>query len=373
MSVHQKKPDGRWYCTWRENGKKKFKYFGCDPSGEILARRYDDQVKRDKGKVPIVPGGLTVAEVLQRYHLLHPIEPTTGKSDSYRITAALLPLIGGIHCDALTSVELNRYVAIRLETGLKRRTVAREIDLLRAAMNWADSQDPPLIFRNATRKFRVPRGRESETPNPPGRLEVERLLAASPPHLARALILSWSMGLRPGGEVARLTWSDYNQEAKELRVVSARKGGPAVRFVPLPPNLDDTLNSWMASDVQNAPQNCDIGQTTIVHYRYQPVASIKRSWRSAKKKAGITRRLRPYDLRHAWFTNALKLGGDIKAISEIGGHSRVDTTLRFYDHVTQERHRSAMEKIQEVTSATILLQAASGNPKKALPDNNIQP
>lgn len=359
MSVHQKKPDGRWYCTWREGGRKKFKYFGCDPSGERLAQQYDEKLKRDKGKIPIIPGGLTVADVLQKYHLQHPVESSTAKSDYYRIARIILPILGGIHVEALTSVELNRYVVIRIEAGRKRRTVAREIDLLRAAMNWAEAQDPPLIFRNAVRKFRVSKGREAETPNPPSRPEIERLLAAAPPHLARALIISWTCGLRPGGEVARLTWSDYNCELKELRVIAARKGGPIVRYIPLPAYVTRTLDVWLASDIEGTSPGCDIGQVPIVHYHYQPVASLKRSWKTAKKQAGITRRLRLYDLRHAWFTNALKLGGDIKAISEIGGHSRIDTTLRFYDHVTQERHRTAMEKIQEVTSATILLHMSS--------------
>lgn len=370
MSVHQKKPDGRWYCTWREEGKKKFKYFGCDPSGETLAHRYDDQLKRDKGKIPIVPGGLTVAEVLDRYHQLHPVESTTGNSDSYRIERVLVPLLGRIPCEALTSVELNRYMVIRLEAGKARRTVAREIDLLRAAMNWAEDQDPPLIFRNSARKFRVPKGKESDTPNPPRHSEVERLLAVSPPHLVRALVISWACGLRPGGEVSRLTWSDYDPGARELRVISARKGGPVVRNIPLQPHLLEALNSWLASDTEGASTGCDIGRVHIVHYRYRPAISLKRSWATAKRKAGITRRLRPYDLRHAWFTNALQLGGDIKAISEIGGHSRIDTTLRFYDHVTQERHRLAMEKIQGVTSATILLHIGSNAGRASPPEGD---
>ena len=321
MSVHVRN-DGRWYCQYYEGGKRKFKYFGRGPDGQALARRCDETLKREKGKVPTTPGGLTVTEVLLHYHEQHP--------------------------------------------------VAREIDLLRAAMNWAEDQDPPLIFRNAVRKFRVPRGKESDTPNPPRRAEVEKLLAVSPPHLVRALVISWACGLRPGGEVSRLTWSDYDQDARELRVISARKGGPVIRNIPLPPHLVDALNAWLDADIRGARPGCDIGRVPIVHYHYRPTVSLKRSWATAKRKAGITRRLRPYDLRHAWFTNALQLGGDIKAISEIGGHSRIDTTLRFYDHVTQERHRAAMEKIQGITVTVIRQSLGRKDPDKQAPQADSQ-
>lgn len=363
MSVHQKS-DGRHYCTWYEGKEKKFKYFGHEDSDRILAERYDDQIRRDKGKVPQVPGGLTGADLLQRYHSDRPVESTTRQSDYYRITSIMIPLMGAIHCEALTSVELNRYVKIRLEAGRKLRTIAREIDILRAAMNWAESQDPPLVFRNTVRKFSLKHGAD-EVPHPPTRSEVERLLAVSPPHLTRALIISWACGLRPGGEVFQLTWADIDFEGQELRVISARKGGPVARSVPLDPAMPALLKSWHESDLVKAPEKMPADQIPIVHYRFRPVASVKRSWAHAKREAKITRRLRPYDLRHAWFTGALKQGGDFKAISELGGHSRVDTTLRFYDHVTGERHRKAVERIQHVTATTIQALLGGNQPEEA--------
>lgn len=366
MSVHRN-ADGRWFAKWYDAGKEKRKYFGKDAVAQVAAQRYDEKIKRDKGKIPTVPGGLTVADVLQHYHTHHAVETSTGKMDHYRITRVLIPLMGGIHVEALTSVELNRYVALRLEDGKKRSTIARDLGLLRAAMNWAENQDPPLIFHNTIRNFRIQQKRAAEVPIPPGRGEVDRLIKASPPHLLRAILICWCCGLRPGGEVGRLRWSDYNRERNELRVLSAKKGRAAVRFIPLNPDLAKVLDLWLASDASKAPKDLDLAQIPIVHYRFQAVESLKTAWAHAKKQAGITRKLRPYDLRHAWFTQALQLGGDIKAISELGGHSRVDTTLRFYDHVTQQRHRTAMEKIQWVTADTILSLLSSDKPTNLLP------
>jgi integrase len=369
MSVH-KNPEGRWFCKWYEGGREKRKYFGFDSIARVAAQRHDEKIKRDKGKIPTVPGGLTVAEVLQHYHTHHPVETSTAKMDYYKITRIILPIMGAIHAEALTSVELNRYVALRLEAGKKRSTIVRDLGLLRAAMNWAQTQDPPLIFHNAVRNFRIQQGRSAEVPIPPGRGEIDRLIKASPPHLLRAILISWCCGLRPGGEVARLRWSDYSRESKELRVVSAKKGRAAVRFIPLTQDLSMVLDLWLESDSKGADEDQDVEQLPIVNYRGRPVDSLKTAWARAKKQAGITRRLRPYDLRHAWFTQALQLGGDIKAISELGGHSRVDTTLRFYDHVTQQRHRTAMEKIQGVAADTILSLLSSDTVSDQPPSTN---
>jgi site-specific recombinase XerD len=92
----------------------------------------------------------------------------------------------------------------------------------------------------------------------------------------------------------------------------------------------------------------NISSVPVVHYRLKPVASLKRSWKTAKIRANITRRLRLYDLRHAFVTYALEAGADLKAVSEIAGHSRLDTTLRFYQHVLKDQHRQVVNKIPDV-------------------------
>ena len=83
----------------------------------------------------------------------------------------------------------------------------------------------------------------------------------------------------------------------------------------------------------------------VVHYRKEPVLSLKKSWASAKAAAKITRRIRLYDLRHAFASIALEEGADLKSLSEMLGHSRPDTTLRSYQHVSRKQHRDVVAKI----------------------------
>lgn len=55
--------------------------------------------------------------------------------------------------------------------------------------------------------------------------------------------------------------------------------------------------------------------------------------------------MRLYDLRHAMATMALQGGANLKALSEVLGHSRPDTTLIHYQHVVMEQHRQAIDSI----------------------------
>ena len=63
------------------------------------------------------------------------------------------------------------------------------------------------------------------------------------------------------------------------------------------------------------------------------------------KKAGVTRRLRPYDLRHMAATSMLSKGADLKAVSQILGHSSPATTILVYQHVINSQRVDAIEKI----------------------------
>jgi site-specific recombinase XerD len=65
------------------------------------------------------------------------------------------------------------------------------------------------------------------------------------------------------------------------------------------------------------------------------------------KRAGITRRIRPYDLRHAFVTDAVAAGVDIKTVAQIVGD---DPRMLFehYQHVATKQKRAAVEALPEI-------------------------
>ena len=365
MSVHLDK--GSWFCKWREDGKERRKYFGAGDIARHQAHQFDDKIKRERGKLPSA-SGLTIAEVCQAYHQQHQVRPSTADTDFYRLDRVLIPILGAIPADMLTTQQLNDYVQKRLKTGKQPSTIARELVLLRSAMNWALAQEPPLIIRNVVAKYRVHGTKDAEVPSPPTIEEITRIIHHSPPHLVRALCLEWALGIRPGGEVSRVRWSDVDLTGGKILIRSARKGGPVIRYVPLPDSehssLREQIAKWMEEDLESLNlEDGDLGDLAVVHYKLNPVESMKTSWATAKKRAGITRKMRLYDLRHAMATYALEGGADLKAVSEILGHSRADTTLRFYQHVLKHQHRQAVNAIPAIPSHLFLTTKTGEKPQ----------
>jgi integrase len=88
----------------------------------------------------------------------------------------------------------------------------------------------------------------------------------------------------------------------------------------------------MAADRERGPL------AWVVHYHGNRVASLKTAWKAAKSRAGITRRMRLYDLRHLAASEMLAGGADLKSVSEILGHASPEMTLRIYQHtITAQR------------------------------------
>lgn len=344
MSVHQTKT-GLWFCKWYIKGRPRKKYFGHGEEGRAGALAHDCAIKAEKEERRLRDEASgTVEDLCRNYHELHQCAHVTRVNNHYKFTRSILPSIGHVTAELLNSRHINEFVRERLAT-VKWSTVRRELSLLKAVYSWAASQNPPLITRNPMRDYRFRGPDDRNVPMPPTEREVERIRSCAEPHLARAIAVLWHTGIRPGGEVERLRWSDVDLIGRKLRVVGARKGGLAVRYVPISETLLAMMEAWYEDDSRMVQR---VSELPLIHYGRKPVASLKTAWRNAKKRAKITRRMRLYDLRHKFATELLEHGIAPGVVSRLVGHSREDTTQRHYLHVTQDTMRKAVEMMPDL-------------------------
>jgi len=180
MSLHQHS-DGRWYVRYGETGKDIKKYFGRGDIARAQAAQFQEELDHKRGRGEDIPG-ITIATLLAHYHKNHLVEKSTADSDFYRIDRVLNPMLGNIYAERLGSQDLNGFVQERLKAGKALRTIDRELDILRSAYNWGQSQEPLIVLRNPMQKYRLKIPRQAGIV-PVTEDEFERLMRHAPDHL----------------------------------------------------------------------------------------------------------------------------------------------------------------------------------------------
>lgn len=340
MSVHLLR-DGRWVVHYRlATGAQKREYFGRGPEGEASARKRNDELglRAWKRRTPRRKSPL-FTHLYQSYTSAKrgTIADTSINNLHWKMRSIVLPLVGHVEAMRMTKTRLDKYVQKRISKGVKLTTIHRELTDIQAVLNWAVEQE--IIHRNPVQGYKKPK-RDDEIILPPTAAETDRLLKVAKPHLVKALSLSYYLGLRPGNsELFGLKYSDCDWDNKAILVRSAKKMGPTFRIVPIHPDFYDILKSWADESTHDH----------IITWHGKPIkTSIKKAFISAKKEAGITRRLRLYDFRHAAISYLLRSGADLKSVSEIAGHTRTDTTTQIYQHTNIEMHREAIKRLPKL-------------------------
>lgn len=350
MAIIQRQ-DGRWAVYYRkrtEDGKSRVKWesFGRGPEAEAAAIARDRELGLQRRRPRADRSGPTFAELAYAYAEARHFSPNSRRHLNIRLEANILPHFGEIPAAAIGHDQVEAYIAARREAkrprselrGVSWSTIRREITDVKAVLSWAARRRPPLIPSNPLRDYAPPKAQDTAIIDPPTSEELAAIIKHAEPHLVRAIMLSYHLGLRPGPvELFSLTWSDVSWDSMTITVRSAHKGGPLRRKVPIHDGLAKQLKSWQLQDRRKKIE-------WIVHYHGRPIRCIHRAWWSALSKAKIKRRLRMYDLRHLFVTTALERGGDIHGVADVVG-SKPDTIWRHYQHVTRQLHRQTVDLI----------------------------
>lgn len=163
--------------------------------------------------------------------------------------------------------------------------------------------------------------------------EVAVLLAAARNLRDRAILMAmYGCGLRLG-EVRNLQVAHIDSQRMVVRVVQGK--GRKDRYVRLPDALLETLRAYWK---ESRPQ------TLLFPGKHpgRPLSDhgIYRIVKSTTRKAGITKRVSPHSLRHAYATHHLEKGTNLREIQILLGHSSISSTS-IYTHVARSTVASA--------------------------------
>lgn len=166
----------------------------------------------------------------------------------------------------------------------------------------------------------------------------------------RAIIeLLFSSGLRVS-ELVNLNRGHINTKRREFMV---RGKGQKDRPVFISKTAADRVDEYLATRIDNLPplflsysRNNVASQTG--DFRRLTARSIQRMIAKYGKLAGLTKHVHPHAMRHAFATDLLMNGADLRSVQSMLGHANIATT-QIYTHVTDEHLRDVHERFHSDT------------------------
>lgn len=324
---------GCWYVLRYEQGAKRLRSTGTADrrEAEKALADYIGASHRDRSG-PREPGEITVAEALELYGDLHAPKTADPVRIGYAIDA-LLPFWGANTLAQITPSACDRYVR---ERGVKASTAARELRVLRAAVNF--------LVRDGRLSRTVP---VAMPPKPDGKdrfltlNEAARLLnAARAPQerdggrwvggsKARAYLpLFILLGLYTGARseaILSLRWPqvDLARGRIDFNPPGRTKTKKRRALIPIPRKLMTFLRyAWVR-------RSSDLGP--VLHIDGKPIQRIHHGFANAVKRAGLGG-VTPHTLRHTCGTWMALRGVPLHDIGAWLGHGDMRTTMLYAHH-----------------------------------------
>jgi len=325
------------------DGKKLYKTFRRE--AEAKSWRADAKRSLDRGSLR-APNGKTLAtaaaawiEGAERAEIRnrsgHRYKPSTLRGYRRALAEQILPAIGTMKLNAVTTAEIQALVDRWHEEGQAPSTVRNSIKPLQA------------IYRRARAREGVPVNptRDLELPAPDSR-EVEILAPDVAAELIEALPVDdrgvWATALYAGlryGELRALRWGAVDLAAGTIRVREswdpeagsiAPKTRTSRRTTPVPVVLRELLRDRRSCAGQYADDALIFAGADGQPFH---AASLYRRADRAWSAAGLADRLRLHQARHTYASFMIAAGVNAKALATFMGHSSIKVTFDLYGHL----------------------------------------
>lgn len=239
----------------------------------------------------------------------------------------LSAFFGGYSLSGITPQAISLYKSHRRGQGIKVGTAAKELELLRAALNVA-IREWEWMDVNLFSKVKI----EQPKNNIYRWLAVEEdavLILACVEWLREIVIVALNTGMRQD-EILSLKWQDVDLVHRTLLVAKSKNGSQ--RTIPLNQVVMSLLRvKGKVRHISGLVFPSMSGTKIDAH-------NLRRCYESALKKAGIDH-IRFHDLRHTFATRLVQNGVDLYVVKELLGHNSIKMTMRYAHHYPESlRH-----------------------------------
>jgi integrase len=260
------------------------------------------------------------------------------KADARDSLAPWRDLIGHRSRKTVTSMDLRAILSTWRGEGSAASTLnhrRQELSNVYTALNGKAGANP---VRDVPR---VPERRDEPRGIPPA--IVRLILAELPPGKTRLRLAVIAATGLPHIQVGRLHARDFHKAQRTLYVRPRRKGD-GVPGVTLP--LTKEATAALAAMFRGKAQG-KFSNSSMWKLFGHAVEAARKKWQKANRRKAwpAPEGLRPYDLRHAFLTEAYRRTRDLRAVAELALHSDLRTTQRYAEAAVSETARRAIDQM----------------------------
>ncbi len=347
--------DGRWegrISKGRDKlGKRKYKYIFGRTKEEVIDK-INNINKLEKNNNQCM---FTMGNIFKEWFssVKYRLKESTSANYQMKANKHILPFFGKKMISNMTSKDIENFITEKQEQGLSSRYISDIIVLIKS------------IFRYASKKFNICSPADGiclpKKRNPEIRLlddkeqkKLQKYVSNNQNNTTLGIALTMTTGIRIG-ELCALQWQDIDLKKRILTVrktvqriqcptdttrtrliITEPKSESSKRQIPIPDCVINMLKNFRGKDHEYLLSNTSKPiEPRTMQYRFSRILNNEN-----------LPSVHFHALRHIFASNCVKLGFDIKSLSEILGHSSVEITLNRYVHSSFEQKRKYMKRIE---------------------------
>lgn len=351
-----KRRDGRWEgrykCGYTADGKAKYRSVYAKSYSAVKLILEERRAAESKGLTRCTA---SVGEIINLWlsDVRLKVKESTYANYAMKLKKHILPCFAGLKYDMLTAQRLNEFICCKQDSGLSAKYISDIVIILKSAAKFVSKN---YGYVNRIEYVTLPKSKEKAEKILLDKSEQNQLRTAlinnSTPSDTGILLASVT-GIRIG-ELCALKWSDIDFEKGILTVrrtvqrvmkdgggtklaITSPKSDKSRREVPLPDFIIPILKANRSASGNYILSGSEkLTEPRTMQYRFK----------SLLKKLNLPE-VNFHSLRHMFATNCISVGFDVKTLSEILGHSSVETTLNRYVHSSIEQKISCMKMLSD--------------------------
>lgn len=331
----------RWRARWRDpNGRSRSKTFDRKIDAQRFLERVGTAMQTGAYAEPALQRTLFDAWVGEWLDGLD-VAPTTRRGYAQALDR-IRPAFSGMKVGTIDRAAVRRFVTRMRDADYSPKTIKNTLSVFKGVLDLAVEsralhENPATRMRLNTQRRREPMFLTAE--------QVNALAESAAPSYRTLIRFAAYTGGRPA-EIAGLRLKRLDPlrasvtfaetlTTLEGRLVERPTKTYEVRSVPLPAFLRDELAEYLAQRRQDRGRDLDADDLVFVSSKGYPIRTDKllRWVKAAAERAGLSRSLRTYDLRHTYASLLIAAGAHPKVVQERLSHKTITMTFDVYGHL----------------------------------------